>query len=74
MKELENIRDHVNYLRRFIPRSEWTRDDQRIVRLSAKIEAVLELHVPADFGECSECSNGTPYPCPTVTAIQEATT
>lgn len=46
MKELENIRDHVNYLRRFIPRSEWTRDDQRIVHLSAKIAAVLrELDV-----------------------------
>ena len=39
---------------------------------NAQIEAVLELHALADFGECNECSNGTPYPCPTVTAIEEA--
>ena len=39
---------------------------------NAQVEAVLELHVLADFGECNECSNGTPWPCPTVTAIEEA--
>ena len=39
---------------------------------NAQIEAVLALHVLADFGECNECSNGTPWPCPTVTAIEEA--
>lgn len=39
---------------------------------NAQIEAVLELHVLADFGECNECSNGTPYPCATVRAVEGA--
>ena len=39
---------------------------------NAQIEAVLALHVLADFGECNECSNGTPWPCATVRAIEEA--
>lgn len=43
MKELENIWDHVGYLHSVIPRSKWTRDDRWIVRLSAKIDAVLQV-------------------------------
>lgn len=39
---------------------------------NAQVEAVLELHALADFGECNECSNGTPWPCATVRAIEEA--
>lgn len=44
---------------------------------NAQIEAVLELHKPDEDGEeCSGCMNayGDPcrWPCPTVTAIEEA--
>ena len=74
-EELAAIQEHVAYLHARIPRSKWTRDDQWIVHLTAKIEAVLALHRPSEYGcvsECRETNGDLNYPCPTVRAIEEA--
>lgn len=39
---------------------------------NAALRDVLGLHCRGVYGECVECAPGTPYPCSTVRAIEEA--